>query len=895
MSTHNLKSFLDPASVALVGASRRPGSVGGVASRNLELFPGRVFRVNRHLEPDAVAGIYPAVSMLPEAPELAIVAVPAAGVPAVIEDLVRLGTKAAVVLSAGFAETSAGAQGKILEAEMLSAARRSGMRILGPNCLGMLAPRARLNAGFAQCLPKAGPIAFLSQSGALLTTVIDWSAERSIGYSALVSLGDMSEVDVADWLDYLADDPHTGAILLYLESIREARKFMSAARLAARLKPLIVLKAGRAFAGARAAASHTGALAGRDEVFDAALHRAGALRVPTLMQMLEAAETLAHGIHLEGDRLALLTNGGGLGVLAADQLSASRGTLAPLSEATVAKLDEFLPPGWSHGNPVDLLGDADAERYRAALEILLEAPEADAVAVMNCPTGLADSATAAQGVLTAAACNRRRKPILAAWLGPTAGREAAERLEAAGIPNFQTPEALVRGFMQLAERRRQLEFLSRTVPAFPLRGAPDRGRVRELVDAALGKGETWLDEAAAKELLGAAGLPVNATRRARTPKEARAAAAQIEPPYAVKILSPDLLHKSDVGGVALNVESPEEVGRVAERMIARLHERYPEARLAGVSVQHMVERGEGSELIAGLTLDPVFGPVILFGAGGVAVEAIDDTALTLPPLDVNLARELVTHTRIHRVLEGAKGRLQPADLDALYAVLIRLSELICEFPEITDLDLNPLLATPRGVTILDARIKLQPATGAAIARLAIVPYPRELEVPFELPDGTRCVLRPIRAEDESSMRRAFERLSPRSRYFRLGDSRAVLPHDMAARATQIDYDREMAFVIAEDKPSGEASLFGGVRLVCDANRERGEFAITVLDEYAGKGIGRRLMQRLIEYGRTIGVREIYGYVMRVNAPMLALCNEFGFVIEPCSDDPTLVEACIKLS
>lgn len=892
MSTRNLDAFLKPASVALVGASRCEGSVGAIAAKNLEGFPGRVYLVNRRRGLDVATGLYPEVSQLPEAPELAIVAVPARGVPGVIADLGKLGTRAAIVLSAGFNEGSAGKTGKVLEKRMLEAARPFGLRILGPNCIGALAPHCRLNAGFAQRLPPAGRIAFLSQSGAVLTTLVDWAAARGIGFSSLISMGEMSDVDVADWLDYLAMDARTGAILLYLESVTNARKFMSAARQAARLKPVIVLKSGRSPASAKAAASHSGALAGADAVFDAALRRAGALRVPTLMQMLEAAETLAYAQSLRGDALALLTNGGGIGVLAADQLVTAGGHLAELSDATLEMLDTVLPPAWSHGNPVDIIGDAGAERYRAALEILLHAPEVNAIAAMFCPTGLIEPGAVARGVTEELRAHHGHKPVLASWLGPVAAKAARDTFGHARVPNFDTPEALTRGFMHFVDRRRQQDFLSRTVPAFPLRGKNDRAEVRKLIDARLRDGTAWLDEADAKQLLGIAGFTVNETRRAATAKEAESAARAMKPPFAVKILSPDLLHKSDVGGVALNVESAEEVGRVAASMIQRLRERYPDARLSGVSVQPMVKRAAAHELIAGLTLDPIFGPVIVFGAGGVAVEAMDDTALALPPLDVNLARDLIEHTRIHKVLAGAGGRLPPIDMEALQTLLIRLSELVCEFPEIVDLDLNPILAGPDGVTVLDARVRLERARGNAIDRLAIVPYPRELEQPFDLPDGRHCLLRPIRAEDELPMRKAYRKLSPEHRYMRLFQTLAELPHELAARATQIDYDREMAFVIAEDKPAGEAELFGGVRLISDANREKAEYAITVVDDVAGQGVGRRLMNILIDYARKLGVREITGDILEINTPMLILCKELGFKLR--HEDQMLVKATLAL-
>lgn len=883
MSTRHLDAFLAPESVALIGASRRQGSVGAVTRENLKDFPGRTFWVNHHMESHPEAGIYSEVSQLPEAPELAVIAVPAAGVPQVVADLGKLGTRATVVLSSGFGEASAGAAGKALVKRVLQAASETGMRILGPNCIGMLAPHCNLNASFAQRLPPSGRIAFLSQSGAVLTTLIDWATARDIGFSALVSMGEMADVDVADWLDYLAMDARTGAILLYLESVTNARKFMSAARQAARLKPVIVLKSGRAPASARAAASHSGALAGADGVFDAALRRAGALRVPTLMQMLEAAETLAYAQSLRGDTLALLTNGGGIGVLAADQLVAAGGHVAKLEASTHEALDAVLPPAWSHDNPVDIIGDADAERYRDALKILLKAPEIDAVAAMCCPTGLVDATTVAQGVADELEEHPGHKPVLASWLGPVAAGAARVPFAKARIPNFDTPEALTRGFMHFVGRRRQLDFLNRTVPAFPLRGKNDRAEVRRIIEKRLADGAAWLDEADAKRLLALTGINVNETHRAATAGEAERAARGMRPPFAVKILSPDLLHKSDVGGVALNVETAEEVGRVAGRMIERLHERYPEARLSGVSVQPMVRRADARELIAGLTLDPIFGPVIVFGAGGVAVEAMDDTALALPPLDINLARDLIERTRIFKVLAGGGGRLPPVDLEALQALLIRLSELVCEFPEIADLDLNPILASPEGVTVLDARIRLERARGSAIDRLAIVPYPRELEQNFDLPDGRHCILRPIRAEDELPMRRAYRQLSPEHRYMRLFQTLAELPHELAARATQIDYDREMAFVIAEDKPPGEAELFGGVRLISDANREHAEYAITVVDSIAGQGLGRRLMKLIIDYARRIGVHEISGDVLHSNTPMLGLCRELGFSLCPAED------------
>lgn len=882
MSTYNLDAFLRPASVALVGASHDPGSIGGVTARNLGAFAGRVFRVDRRLPADPVRGIYASIRSLPECPELAIVAVAAARVPAVIVELGGLGTRAAIVLSTGFSETGAGG-GSI--AEMLAAARTTGMRILGPDCMGVLAPRAGLNAGFAQALPLAGNLACLSQSGGVLTTLVDWASARDVGFSAMVSLGAMAEADAADWLDYFATDPQTSAILMYLESIRGARKFMSAARHASRLKPVIALKARRGPTPAAGAALGAATFARGDGVIDAAFRRAGIQRVGTVMRMLEAAETLAFAQPPQGEALALLANGGGVAALAADQLLAGGGALAELSGATRTALDAVLPPAWSHRNPVDVVDDAGPDRYRAALQILLAAPEVDAVATMYCPTGLGDPAAVAEAVAATVQRSADHKCVLAAWLGPVTGAAARGPFARARIPSFDTPEGIVRALQQLTERRRQQAHLSEAVPAFPLRESDGRGQVRALIDGWLagGAGAGWLDEVDAKRLLTAAGIDANESRRAEDPEATRSAASAMQGPYAVKILSPDLLRRSDVGGVALNVETPDEVGRVTARMIERLHVRYPTARLSGVAVQRMVDRTDAHELIAGIAEDPVFGPVIVFGAGGVAADAIDDIALALPPLNVNLARDLIEQTRIHRLLAGAGGHVPAVDMDALVAVLVRLSELACGFPGIVDLDINPLLAGPDGAIALDARMRLQAVQGLPTDRLAIMPYPRDLERSFVLPDGTRRRLRPIRPEDEAPLRAAFLKLSPESRYMRMFAAASDLPHDVAARATQIDYDREMAFVISDDKPAGEAALYGGVRLVSDANRERGEFAITVLDALAGHGVGRRLMHVIIDYARAIGIREIVGDVLAENTPMLALCRELGFQLAAPAD------------
>lgn len=884
MSTYNLKSFLRPASVAIVTATCSTHPVGALLARNLTGFQGQVFRVDRSLDADSGSGFYPTIARLPAAPELAILALPARSLPPVITALGRCGTRAAVVLPIGSMGDEAGALDARLGQRMLANARRTGLRIVGPGSVGVLAPTSGLNASLAESMPPAGQLAFLSQSGAVFTTLIDWAETRRIGFSVLASLGRAVDVDVADWLDYLATDIHTGAILLYLESVSQPRKFLSALRHAARMKPVIALKSGRSPEIIKSAAWHSGSRAlGGDMAFDAALQRAGAQRVPTLRQMLEAAETLARAQPVQGERLAILTNGGAMGLLAADQLLGDGGHLANLTGDTLARLDAVLPRGWSHGNPIDMLGDADLARYRDTLAILLEASEVDAIAAMYCPAGLGDPLGAARAALAEVNARPSHKPVMAAWLGSKVEGSVHEIFAQSGISNFETPEALARGFMDLVERHRRQMVLSQTVPAFPLRGSDVRGAVHQLIDAKLRAGIDWLDEADAKELLALAGFDVNATRRARTPEKAAAVARALPGPYAVKILSRDLAHKSDVGGVVLDVATPEDVGDVSAHMLDRVRMICPHVQIAGVSVQTMVQRAYGYELIARMVVDPVFGPIIAVGAGGVAVEALSDVAVALPPLDANLAQALIGQTRISRVLSGAGGHLPAVDMNAVQALLIRLSELACEFDNVAEIDLNPVLASPDSVIILDARVRLQTSHGKATDRLAIVPYPRELERPFELGDGTPCVLRPVRAEDEIPMREAFQKLSPEHRYMRFFHALNELPHELAARATQIDYDREMAFVLAEDKPAGQAALYGDVSLFGDANHDAAEFAITVIDAQAGRGVGRRLMETIVDYARRAGIKEIFGEILSANTAMLTLARSIGFHLMPEGD------------
>ncbi|MGR8919593.1 MAG: bifunctional acetate--CoA ligase family protein/GNAT family N-acetyltransferase, partial [Gammaproteobacteria bacterium] len=745
------------------------------------------------------------------------------------------------------------------------------------------------NASFAHLAPPAGGIAFVAQSGAMITSVLDWAAPRGIGFSLMASLGDMADVDFGDMLDYLANDADTDAILLYIEAVTDARKFMSAARAAARSKPVVVVKAGRHAAAARAAASHTGALAGRDAVYDAAFRRAGMLRVRTLEELFDAAETLALGRRPSGERLAIMTNGGGVGVLATDALMDVGGTLAELDEATLAKLDGVLPSGWSRNNPVDIIGDAPPERFAAATRILLEASEADALLVLACPTAVTTGEAAAAAVVDALPASPR-PTLLTSWVGG-AGVEAPRALfRAHGVPTYESPEDAVTAFAHMVEYRRNQTLLMETPPSLPEAFEPDRERAQAIVRQAASAGRSWLSEIEAKDVLKAYGIEVIETFAAADAAAAGRIAASIDAPVALKIVSPDLTHKSDIGGVLLDLDAAA-VEAAAAAMHARIAAAHPGARLAGFAVQPMADTRHARELILGVIDDRQFGPVILFGSGGTAVEVVDDTTIALPPLNLKLAHEAIERTRVARLLAGYRN-VPAADVDAVALALVRLSQLVVDLPRLRELDVNPLVATPGGVQALDARIRID-CDAAATTRLAIRPYPRELEqrIPHE---GRELLLRPILPEDEPALVRTFGRLSPEEVRFRFFVPIKVMNHVMAARFTQIDYDRHMAFVLAEDGVAGRAEIHAVVRLIEDPDRERGEFAIVVEHDLAGRGFGRMLLERIIAYARERGVGEIWGGVLADNARMLGLCRELGFHESRTGAEPGVVMMTLAL-
>lgn len=896
MTIRNLDKMFSPRSVALIGASTREGSVGQVLLKNLTTsgFAGKIWAVNKRAadydgQMEGVAAVAN-IGDLPEAPDLAVIATPPQGIPDIISELGERGTRAAVVITAGFGEL--GAEGKALQARMLEAAKPALMRIVGPNCLGTMVPGVGLNASFAHLTPLKGDIAFVSQSGAIITALLDWATTRGIGFSHVVSLGGMSDVDFGDMLDFLAQDPNTRSILLYVESVTQARKFMSAGRQAARLKPVMVIKSGRHAAAAKAAASHTGALAGSDAVYEAAFQRAGMLRVESLDDLFEAVETLSTRPErkpLAGERLGILTNGGGFGVLATDYLIDQRGEMAEPTPETIAALDAVLPRTWSHANPVDIIGDAPAERYKAAIEILLKDPNTDALLVMNCPTAVVDNVAAAHVVADAA--EKSSKPIFTSWLGDQGAAHARQVFLTRKVPTYDTPNQAIAAYMhqvRYRQNQRLLMEIPREGPAWPDR---DFKAAREIVDRVLAEKREWLNEPEAKSLLAAYGVPVVDTRIAHTPEEAARTATEIGFPVAIKIFSPDITHKTDVGGVALALESSEAVREAAERMLVAVGKAAPKARIEGFTVQKMVSWPSAFELILGIVDDATFGPVILFGQGGTAVEVIRDKAMALPPLNRVLAEDLIRRTRISKLLEGYRDR-PPADFNAISGTLMALGDLVADLPEVLELDINPLWADHRGVIAVDARIRVRPAQTKGTERLAVRPYPADLEVSLRDRRERGFPMRPIKPEDAPLIDDLLDHTDPEDLRMRFLSPLRRLPRQLAARLTQIDYDREMAFVIFTDDTERELAAVG--RLSEDPDRERAEYAILVRTDHQGIGLGYALMKHLIAYAKSRGVGEVFGHILRENHHMLDLCETLGFVREHIDGEPGVVEMRLPL-
>ena len=815
MSTYRLKNLLAPRSVALVGASPRQGSVGRAILNNIgkAKFNGEFALVNlRYSEIDGIATVG-SLSKLPFMPELVVLTAPAKSIPGLIDEAGRRGTAGAVIVSAGLGH----GPGSFAE-EAEHAAQKYGMRLIGPNCLGIMMPGANLNASFSAHMPGRGNLALISQSGAIAAGMVDWAAQRAVGFSGIVSIGDQLDVDIADLLDYFAMDEKTQAILLYIEAIKDARKFMSAARAAARIKPVVVVKSGRMAQGAKAAATHTGALAGSDAVYDAAFQRAGMLRVSDLRELFDCAETLGRLKSPPGKRLVILTNGGGIGVLAVDRLVELGGIPAAITPKIRTKLDAVLPPTWSGSNPVDIIGDADPTRYAAALEVLLADPGNDAILVMNVQTAIAradEIATAVTGVVQRYRAPQRMspKPVLAAWIG--ADQEISGILSGAGIPNYPTEDDAVRGFMHLVRHRELVEALAQVPPAMPSAFAPDTEAVRQVVADALADDRQWLDPIEIKRLFDAYDIAMVPTYAATDAEQAVAHASAIfaqGSTVVLKIMSRDIVHKSDVGGVVLNLTSVEQVRSATSDILARAKAMRPEARISGVMVQAMVLRPKARELILGLADDPTFGTVVVFGRGGTAVEVINDKALALPPLDLQLARDLIERTRVSRLLHAYRD-VPAVKEDAVAMVLVKLAQMAADIPEIRGLDINPLLADQAGVLAVDARVALgrveRKFRGSGPANFAVRPYPSQWQRHLEVKDGWRVFVRPIRPEDEPLIHGFLRHVTSHDLRLRFFAPMKEFSHEFIARLTQLDYARAMAFV-AFDEVTNE--LLGVVRI-----------------------------------------------------------------------------------
>jgi acetyltransferase len=870
-TSHYLRSALAPRSIAVVGATERAEALGLHVFNNIVDggYKGDVYPVNPKYAQVRGIRCYPSLEALPIAPELVVIVTPARSVPKLIDDAGARGIRAVLVLSAGFAEI--GADGRRLQELALTRARALGIRLLGPNCLGIMRPEIGLNATFARTPARPGTVALVSQSGAVVAALLDYAWTAGFGFSSVISTGAGSDVEFSEILDYLALDPATRSIVLYIEGVHDARAFMSSIRAAASVKPVVVLKVGRHMTGQKAAMSHTGALVGDDAVFDIALKRGGAIRVDAFNQMFAAAESLATGRlprGLPGNRLAILTNGGGPGVLAADATADADVQLAKLSPEVLEKLNETLPVTWSHGNPVDIIGDADADRFAEAMKGMLGDPANDGVLLLFTPTIKLTSAETAQAVLPV--IQAADKPVVTVWLGESDAAKGRAVMKAAGVPALISPERGVQSFSYLSRFVRNRELRLQTPPPHVDEFDTDIVGARRIVERALLSGRALLDENDSKLLLKSFGINIARTALARSADEAVALAQEIGFPVVLKVVAQGITHKSEVGGVLLSLRTADDVRHGFDTISARVAERAPTAKFIGVNVQQMIRRPHGRELIVGLARDPTFGPVITFGLGGIAVEVFRDSSVALPPLNRYLALDMISRTKVSKLLDSYRG-LPAIDLDALVSTLLKISDLACEIPCIHELDINPLLTDEHGVIALDARVMLGDgplAPDATYSHLAIHPYPKNLARATRLKTGETVLLRPIRPEDLEAERRFISRLSPKTMYLRFHAPLRELTMERLVRYTQIDYDREMAFVAIDanvDHPDGE--IRGIARYTRNPDGTTCEFGVAIEDAWQGRGLGHALMNALESCARERGISEIIGYVLSDNDDM----------------------------
>ncbi|HRL10551.1 MAG TPA: bifunctional acetate--CoA ligase family protein/GNAT family N-acetyltransferase [Aggregatilineales bacterium] len=895
-SRHDLDWILKPRNIAVIGATERAGSVGRTILWNLisNPFGGTVFPVTPTRS--SVLGIraYPKISDVPDSVDLAVIVTPAPSVPEIVQECVDFGVRGAIVISAGFKET--GPAGAELERQILEIAEGK-MRVVGPNCLGVMMPRNGLNATFAGSMARPGNVAFISQSGAICTSVLDWSFKENVGFSAFISVGSMLDVGWGDLIYYLGDDPHTSSIVIYMESVGDARAFLSAAREVAFAKPIIVIKAGRTEAAAQAAASHTGSLTGSDDVLEAAFRRTGVLRVDKISDIFYISEVLAKQPRPRGNRLTIVTNAGGPGVLATDQLIMDGGELTAISEETMKTLNGFLPSAWSHNNPIDILGDADPQRYAKALEVAAADPQADGLLVILTPQAMTDPTATAEALKNYANLG---KPVLASWMGGAEVAAGEAILNRANIPTFAYPDTAVRLFNYMWRYSYNLRGIYETpkLPTDSYGEQPNRAAVDTIIKNALAENRTILTEEESKKVLAAYLIPTVPMEIAATADEAVAAADIMGYPIVLKINSRTITHKTDVGGVLLNLADADAVRAGFETIQQNVTERAGAEHFEGVSVQPMVKL-EGYELIVGASIDPQFGPVLLFGAGGTLVEVFKDKSLALPPLTTTLARRMMEQTKIYKALHGVRGR-KPVDLEKLEKLMVRFSQLVVEQPWIKELDINPLLASPERLLALDARVVLHDADTpeAELPRPAIRPYPMKYERPFKSEKGEDVLIRPIIAEDEPLLVKFHERLSERTVYMRFFSHMKLgqrIAHERLSRVAFIDYNREMTLVATTMPPAGEApDILSAGRLIKMHGRGEAEFSVMVVDDKQGHGIGTEVLRRLVEIGRDEGLKRIIGYVLSENTGMLHLIEQLGFKRQAVKDDPNIIKVTLEL-
>ncbi len=885
MSQHHLKPLFAPNSVAVFGASDRIDSVGQIVFQNMlqNGYQGKLYPINPNQSEVQGCKAYSSLSQIFEPVELAVIATPAQSVPDIIEQCGLHNVKAAVIITAGFSEI--GVAGKALERAMLENAQRYGIRLIGPNCLGVMRPDIGLNATFNKGNATKGNLAFVSQSGALCTAILDWAQTNDVGFSSVISMGSSLDVDFGEILDYLISDVKTHSILLYIEGIRNARSFMSAIRAAARVKPVILVKVGRHAAASKAAMSHTASLVGSDDAFDAAVRRAGVVRVLTVTQLFSAAKALSCGFDPTGNRLAIVTNGGGPGVMATDYAIDLGLVMATLSDNTMETLNQALPPTWSHGNPIDIIGDAQADRYKHAVEACLEDPNIDGVLAILTPQAMTKPLEVAKAVIELS--NKYKKPLLTSWMGEAQVEESRAAFNRAKKPSFRSPESAVDVFSFLSSYHKNQKLLMQVPGPLFHHLEPDVEGANMIIEGALQEKRKILSEMESKALLSAFHIPVAKTMVARSPNEALLIAQQLGFPVAMKVNSPDITHKTDAGGVLLNLANAQAVRGAYHEIIARVKQYSPEAYIDGISIQPMIMKPNGRELMVGVSNDPVFGPVITFGASGTTVEIMGDRSVSLPPLNTFLVKDLIQGTHVAKML-GSFRHMPPVNMGALESVLLRVSEMVCELPMLMEMDINPLILDENGVLAADARIVVELRTPSAdrYAHMAIYPYPTHLVSNWQRADGTNVTIRPIRPEDAELTQEFVRNLSEESRYFRYMNSFQELSESMLVRFTQIDYSREMALVAVRDEQGKEIEL-GVTRYAINPDGESCEFSLVVADAMRGTGLGLKLMTALMDDARSKGLKTIEGEVLNNNASMLKLMKRLGFTIKTNPDDDSI--------